>query len=269
VLELPRSARLAAWGTAVLAGDAAIDDAVRAVTQDDEPHEVQLDPDRASPGIGLGGLLRHFAELQVPGLRVVLPAPGDPLGLPGPPEFNALALEAGECVLTAPASRGWAAELGSPGGLIPLVTAFGSQWEPGALVTWSLHSVGQARMTVLGNLAEAERELRAALVTATAALTRLDVARWREDAAERVAAVRDGGLPRGALPPSAPARSVQVLATAARVRAIVELAAEDDGAAVSGYEAQQRAQTLRGLAVVSRRAMAAAVNGLMDARLEP
>jgi hypothetical protein len=136
-------------------------------------------------------------------------------------------------------------------------------------VTWSLHPVRRLRLTAAAGLGEAERELREALATATDALTRLDVARWREDAADRVAAVRQGGLPRGALPPSAPPRSVQVLATAARVRAIVELATEDDGAAVSGYEAQQRAQTLRGLAGVSRRAMAAAVNGLLEPRLGP
>ena len=264
MLELPRSARLAAWGTAVLVGDATIGDAVRAVTQDDEPHTVYLDPDPDSPAIDLRALLEHFGEVQVPGLRVVLPAPGDPLGLPGPPEFNTLALEAGECVLTEPVTKGWAAELGSHGGLVPVVTVFGSQWEPGAMVSWSLRPVQPLRVTATASLAEAERELREALATATDALTRLDVARWRDDAADRVAAVRDGGLPRGALPPSAPPRSVQVLATAARVRAIVELAAEDDGAAVTGYEAQQRAATLRGLAAVSRRAMAAAVNGLLE-----
>jgi hypothetical protein len=273
VLELPRSARLAAWGTAVLAGDATIGDAVRAVSQDDEPHSVHLDvhlePGARSPGIDLRQLFDHLAQVRVPGLRLVLPAPGDPLGLPGPPDFNALALEAGECVLTEPVTDGWAAELESHGGLVPEVTVFGSQWEPGAMVSWSLHPVRPMRVTVTAGLAEAERELRQALATATEALTRLDVARWRDDAADRVAAVRDGGLPRSALPPSAPARSVQVLVTAARVRAIVELAAEDDGAAVTGYEAQQRAQTLRELAAVSRRAMAAAVNGMLEPRPAP
>jgi len=268
VLDLPRSARLAAWGTAVLAGDAGIDDAVRAVTQDDEPHAVLLDPDPDVPGIGLRDLLWHFVEAGVTGLRVVLPAPGDPLGLPGPPAFNTLALEAGECVLTQPA-QGREGDLDRHGGLVPTVMQFGSQWEPGAMVTWSLYPVRPLHLTAAAGLAEAERELREALATATDALTRLDVARWREDAADRVAAVRQGGLPRGALPPSAPPRSVQVLATAARVRAIVELATEDDGAAVSGYEAQQRAQTLRGLAGVSRRAMAAAVNGLLEPRFGP
>jgi hypothetical protein len=79
-----------------------------------------------------------------------------------------------------------------------------------------------------------------------------------------VAAVRDGGLPDGALPPSAPGRPARVLATAARVRALGDLAAGADGGAVSGYEVAQRTQTLRALAGVSRRAMAAAVNGMLE-----
>jgi hypothetical protein len=265
VLELPRSVRLAAWGTAVLTGTADLEAAVRAVTLDDEPHEVNLHPDEPLAAVvGLADLLGQLADVEVPGLRVVLPAPGDVLGLPGPAGFNQAAVDAGECVLTEPVTEGWAAELGSRGGIVPTVTAFGSRWEPGAMVTWTVHPVGPPRTAVHASLAEAERELREALLSATDALARLDVARWRDDAADRVAAVRDGGLPDGALPPSAPGRTARVLATAARVRAIVDLAAEDDGAAVSGYEVQQRAQTLRDLAGVSRRAMAAAVNGMLE-----
>jgi hypothetical protein len=40
--DLPRSAALAAWGSAVLAGTAAIDDAVTAVQGSDLPHAVDL-----------------------------------------------------------------------------------------------------------------------------------------------------------------------------------------------------------------------------------
>ncbi|HEY6794989.1 MAG TPA: hypothetical protein VI248_09945, partial [Kineosporiaceae bacterium] len=84
-----------------------------------------------------------------------------------------------------------------------------------------------------------------------------------------VTAVRDGALPTGALPPSAPGRTARVLATAARVRAIVELATEDDGAAVTGHEARARAAALRELDAVSRRALAAAVNGMLEPRARP
>jgi hypothetical protein len=266
VLELPRSVRLAAWGTAVLGGRAPVEAAVRAVTLDDEPHTVTSAEDLLGlpGGTGLAAVLGRLTDLGVPGLRVVLPAPGDVAGLPGPPPVNSAAVAAGECVLTEPVAQGWAADLAAPLALVPEVTAFGSAWEPGAMVEWAVHRVNPPRVTVVGSLAEAERQLREALVAATETLARLDVARWRDDAADRVAAVRDGSLPTGALPPSAPGRTARVLAMAARVRAIVELAAEDDGAAVSGYEAQQRSAALRDLDGVSRRALAAAVNGMLE-----
>jgi hypothetical protein len=273
VLQLPRSVRLAAWGTAFLRGEEDLADAVRAVTGDDEPHRVDLgDEGGAERFIDLDEELGTLREMQVPGLRVVLPVPGDVLGLPGPPAFNQAALAAGECVLTEPVTTGRAAEIpgghGSrgPGALVPQVTEFGSAWEPGAMVTWTRHPVTSRRVTVLGSLSEAERELREALVSATETLRRMDVARWREDAADRIAAVRDGGLPRGALPGSAPPRCVRVLGTAVRVRAVVRLAAEDDGAAVNAHEMERRTRTLRELDAVCRRAMTAAVQGMRHSR---
>jgi hypothetical protein len=262
VLVLPRSARLAAWGTAVLGSGVDPALAVTAITSDDEPHEVTAEIEVAAvlglPAKGglaelLASLLRHGA----PSLRVALPASGDLLGLPGPPTFNEAAVEAGECVLVGEGP-------GPAIGIVPKVTEFGSVYEPGAMVSWQAHAVGRRRVTDLGSVAEADRELRTALTDATAELSRLDIARWREDAADRVAAIRDGGLERGMLPPTTPRRCIRVLATAARVRAIVELASEDDGAAVTGLEAARRAEALRQLDAVSRRAMVAAVNGLLD-----
>jgi hypothetical protein len=262
VLVLPRSARLAAWGTAVLASGVEAALAVKAVTGDDEPHEVNAEVEvSAVLGLaekcGLSELLNSLIRHGAPSLSVALPAPGDVLGLPGPPTFNAAALEAGECVLVGQGP-------GPAIGIVPQITEFGSVYEPGAMVNWQAYAVGRRRVTDLGSVAEADRELRTALTDATTELARLDIARWRDDAADRVAAIRDGGLERGMLPPSTPRRVVRVLATAARVRAIVELATEDDGAAVTGHEALRRAGALRGLDAVSRRAMAAAVNGILD-----
>ncbi|HEY6795597.1 MAG TPA: hypothetical protein VI248_13040, partial [Kineosporiaceae bacterium] len=171
MLELPRSVRLAAWGTAVLGGQATVDAAVRAVTLDDEPHTVRSDDGQLAlgPAAGLADVLGRLVELGVPGLRVVLPAPGDLAGLPGPPRLNVAALAAGECVLTEPVVQGWAAEFASPLGLVPLVSAFGSRWEPGAMVEWEVHSANPPRAGAVGSLAEAERGLREALLTATEA----------------------------------------------------------------------------------------------------
>lgn len=246
---MPRSVRLAAWGTAVLRGESGVSAAVAAVTRDDEPHDV-------------GGLAEasDLATLLtwLPGrstsMRVALPVPGDVGALPGPSSFNLEALDSGECALADPGV-----------GMVPVVTEFGSEWEPGAMVTWHVHEVSSRRTSEWGSLGEAERALAQALREATEVLATLDVARWRDDAATRILSVRDGALPRDVLPPSSDPRAVRVLGTAARVRAIVALAAEDDGAAISGWEAHRRAEALIGLDGVARRAMAAAV----DASLAP
>ncbi|WP_432485045.1 hypothetical protein [Kineococcus esterisolvens] len=260
MLDLPRSARLAAWGTGVLTGAAGLDAAVAAVVRDDEPHAVRWAADAPGPRTGpprsedLAGLLAALAAAGCGPLLLALPVPGDPGALPGPAAVNVAALEAGECVL---------AEV--PGGparwaLVPEVTDFGSVWEPGAMVTWSVLGAAPRRAPESSSVADSERELRLALATATRALASLDVARWREDAADRITAVRDGGLARDALPPGTAPRAARVLQTAARVLAIVELAAEDDGAAVTSFEATSRAQALREVAQVARRAVVAAVN---------
>jgi hypothetical protein len=272
VLQVPRSARLAAWGTAALRAQVSVQDAVRAVVDDDEPHTVDV----AGHAAGLPDLLGVLATRGVRELRVVLPAPGDVLGLPGPPAFNALALEAGECVLAddddtssgsalGPTSGPVPSPVGETGtGIVPHLEQFGSVWEPGTLVSWTVHATLRRRVTHVGSLAEADRELRQALAEATTTLSTLDVARWRDDAAAAIADVRSGVLSRTALPPTAPPRALAVLATAARVRAIVELATQDDGAAISGWEATQRAEALRGLDAVARRGIVAAVNAALE-----
>lgn len=256
MLDVPRSLRLAAWGGAVLRGSEPVGAAAAAVTGQDEPHVVAWPAEEAS-GAGadrLEDLITVLGAMGATGLRVALPAPGDVLGLPGPAPFNAAALEAGECVLT----DGTASALG----VVPEVTEFGSAWETGYLVVWRVRPVATRPASDVGSLPDAERTLRTAMAEATEELGRLDVARWRDDAAERIAMIRDGGLERGVLPPSAAPRCVRVLATALRLRAIVDLATQDDGGAVNAYEAQRRADALRGLDGVARRAMVAAVNDL-------
>ena len=253
---LPRSALLAAWGGAVLAGGVARERAVRAIQADDEPHAVELVGDLPLGRCeDLAALVSGLRDLGVSGLRVVLPAPGDALGLPGPAEVNAEAIETGECVLTVG---------GPPLAMVPYVEEFGSAYETGYQVTWRVHATDQLQVTDIGSLAEAERSLREALMQATAALGDLDVARWRPDAAERIASLRSGRGPTGLLPPDSPPRSARVVDLAWRVRSIIELASEDDGAAVSGWEATRRAEALRGLDQVGRRALVAAINAPLE-----
>ena len=87
VLDIPRSARLATWGTAWLQGRASVAEVVRAVTGDDEPHMVESG-DVLPAAADLSGLLAGLKDAGVRALRVVLPVPGDPVGLPGPPRVQ-------------------------------------------------------------------------------------------------------------------------------------------------------------------------------------
>lgn len=253
--SLPRSALLAVWAGPALAQPARREAVVRAVQGADEPHAVELVGDLPLPPCaGLPELLGALGGIGVRGLRLVLPAPGDPVGLPGPAYVNAEAIEAGECVLT----------VGGPSlALVPEVEEFGSVYETGHLVTWRVHATLAAGDDGPG-VTEAEHALRAALVRANAALDDLDVASWRPDAAEQIQALRCGHGPATLLPPGLLPRAVRVLDLAWRVRGIVELASADDGAAVSAWQAQRRAQALRELDDVGRRALAAAVNAAHD-----
>lgn len=236
-LDLPRSVILALW-----LQDGTPD--VARVIGDDEPHAVvgghYEDLDGLLAGLGGGG-----------GVTAVLPAPGDPLV--GPREATA----AGECVLVHDD------DAGTDLAIVPEIHRFGSVLEPGATVVWRTHAVEDWRTTfqaAVGSLDDAERGLREGLVLATQALVQLDVARWRPDAAERIVAIRDGALPTARLPrelAGSPQR-LRVLQQAARLRAIVDLAAQDEGGAVNLWQADQRTAALRDVDRLARRAMSAA-----------
>ncbi len=250
---LPRSALLSLWAGPVLAGRANSGALVRVVQGDDEPHEVAVaDADGLAP-LAVPGrlpeLLQTLREQRVRALRLVLPVPGDPSALPGPREVNEVAVDAGECLVTVG---------GPPLVLVPEVYEFGSAYEPGHQVIWRVMDCSQPVSPLVTTVGEAERELREALLRATDVLSRLDVTSWRDDAAERIEGLRSGGV--DALPQSTPPRAARVLDLAWRVRSIVELAREDHGGSVTGWEAGQRDDELRRLDHVSRRALVAAVN---------
>ena len=250
---LPRAAVLALWAGPALAGRVDAAALLRAVQGDDEPHEVAAaDADGLAPLPTPGRLpelLATLREQHVRALRLVLPVPGDPSALPGPPAVNEVAIEAGECLVTVG---------GPPLVLVPEVYEFGSVYEVGHQVTWQVQDCAPPVVPLSTTVGEAERELREALLRATDTLHELDLARWRPDAAERIEGLRRGGDL--AWPSSTPPRAARVLDLAWRVRSIVELAREDDGAAVNGWEATRRDDELRQLESVCRRAVVAAVN---------
>ncbi len=289
MLDLPRSARLVAWAAQVGAGAPIPPALITAVTGTDEPHTVALAPEGPSelpesrsgaaqgspagtfqtPANDLGTLLGALRADGFTHFRLVLPVPGDVAGLPGPASFNAAALEAGEAVVAhrpGPFPGGpSSAAVAGPGapfgwGLVPEITRFGSALEPGALVCWSVHPVGEHRVPRFADLGEAEEQVALALREAAAELAALDVARWRPEAAERLADLRSGQLPRWALPPGLPGPVVRLITQALRLRALVALAAEDDGGAVDGHGTRRRRELLRDLDSVCRAAVATALS---------
>jgi hypothetical protein len=251
---VPRSARLVAWGGAVLTGHASPDDAVDHIVGDDHPHRVAGLPGEDAP-VGLALAIGRLRTLGVGGLRLALPAPGDACGLPGPPEFNAVAVEAGEAALT----RG-----GEPLGLVPAVTQVAGRDS----VLWHVHHVAFAAAAG-DSLADAERLLTETMRDVTARLVTLDVARGGPDVERRLAELRrtdpaDTKPP--PLAPNYPPSARRILSLALRLQAIAELAAADSGAAVSAGEMQARTALLRELDPVTRRAVMAAANAPLEPR---
>lgn len=258
LLEPPRSILLALWLHGVGAGAVPVRAAVRAVQGDDEPHTVTGADDLVEPGGTLDALVAAWA-VGDRAAAAVLPVPGDPSGTPS--VVGDLALDAGECVLAHCGGRSWAA--------VPEVIAFGSVHDTGHLVTWQVREVPDWRAAlpgVVGTLAEAEQAMRQALIEAAQALADLDVSRWREDAADTIAALRSTDDPGWPLPAGTPPRAVRVLSTAVRLRTIVELATADDGGAINLWQADQRSAALRHVDHAARRAMAAATFSASSAR---
>ncbi|MFR0356512.1 hypothetical protein [Streptomyces sediminimaris] len=257
MLSEPRSGRLAAWGNALFAGLVSPDDAVLTIVGDDAVHRMEGLPGESGP-VGLTLALGRLRALGVTGLRVALPAPGHPLGLSGPPEFNARAMEAGEAVLC----------YGAPFGLVPEVHGAGPEGDVHVEVVWHCLPVREAPPADVPSLGEAERELAEALREATEALSRLDVAASGPVAEAAIDAYRSRAE-RGqeVLAPGYPQRAVRVLELARRIGLLVSLARENGhGGAVSSAEMAARAEALRPVERVGRRAQVAAYNSVVEER---
>lgn len=240
--------RLTPWIRAWRAGLVPFDDAAETLT--DGTDHVVLDMPGSWQEESLREALARFATLRPDQIRLVLPAPGDPRGLPGPGPFTGAALVAGEGIV--------AGEVG----LVPepreYTSGSGDTW---LAITWRAYPVPAGPVPVeLVTPSEAEAELATALAESTDALARLDVARWRPELAPALTALRRGGgtadLPTGYDP-----RSRRLYARAGVLDRVLALAEHDEpGGAVNAYEANQRSAALRPLATACRRALVAACN---------
>jgi len=249
-LAVRRSARFVAWVRAWRAGLIPYDEVADEIGGDEE--HVVGDAPGTWTDISLREGLTIFSKVHPDGIRLVLPAPGDPRGLPGPGHaFTGAALVAGEGVVT------------DALGLVPEVTVHTSgSGDVFSTVLWRCYPLPGApvRTPDEPTTAEAEGDLATALAEATARLMRLDVARWRPELAGALATLRgrDFGCE---LPPVYDPRARRLFARATvldRVLALADHAAP--GGAVNLHEAQQRDEALRPLLAACRRALVAACN---------
>ena len=246
-MAVRRSTRFVTWVRAWRAGLVPYEEVALEIAEDEEHLAV------GTPGIWtevpLGEILSTFAPLHPDQIRVVLPVPGDPRGLPGPGELSAAALIAEE------------AALAGRYGLVPEVrkhkSGSGDLFET---VLWRAYELPTEPTGPDLNVAEAEGDLNAALAEATAQLARLDVAQWRPELASALATLRRPDSVAD-LPPGYDARARRLYARATVLDGVLALAGQSaPGGAVTGFEARQRDEALRPLLTACRRALTAAVN---------
>ncbi|MSW71345.1 MAG: hypothetical protein F2829_14950 [Actinobacteria bacterium] len=220
---MPHSATLAWWLTAWLRGHEQTDHVLDVLAEDTHLLEG-------------GSALDLLARTRAGGATyagLALPVDGDPLGLGGPRDFNAAALEAGQAVVAGGL------------GLVPV--------EQGETVQWQVFEAGPRQLPDVG---EADRGLRETLVSTAGDLADLDVAKWRPEAADALMNLHH--RPALEAPLGTPPRCADLAARGLQAWAIVDLALDDDGGALSSYEVQRRAGLLQPLGRAARRAVVAA-----------
>lgn len=240
-----RAARLVAWGNAFASGWTSLDDAAEHAAGADAWHRVDGLPggDDVSLAVALGRLTVSGAV----GFRLTLPVPGDVSDLPGPLDFNVEALASGEAVLLD----------GLAGGLVPTVVQHAAGSSAPA-VRWRL--VATTPTTARGpSLAEADRALAGAVREATTALRELDVAGMGPETAAALSDLRTGPTA-VELPPGYSARAHDVLRRAHWLLAVLALADDDSGSAVSASQLGARSERLAGVSRAARIAIVAAHN---------
>jgi hypothetical protein len=247
-VEVRPCVRLVPWIRAWRAGLVPYDDVAEAL-DDASEHTVSGLPGSWQE-VSLRAALATFSRVSPADVRLVLPAPGDPRGLPGPGPFTSAALEAEEGILVGDV------------GLVPEPQEYrsgsGDTWQA---ITWHVHPLPPHRVPAeLAVPAEAEVELATALSEATSALAALDVARWRPELAPALRALRRGAGTAD-LPTGYDQRSRRLYARAGVLDRVLALASHDaPGAAVNAFEANQRSAALKPLATACRRALVAACN---------
>lgn len=239
-IDSPVSATLVSWGNAWLTGHAGLDDAVDRLERTDGPQVV------VSAATGESTLRVFLLDRKREGLdalRLALPAPGDPLGLTGPPAFNGVAVDARQAVIAVLPGRCL--------GLVPTADRRGSSYSG---VRWTVHEASTTPPD-LPSLPEAEQALTTAMRAATEALLAIE-----GPAQGFPASVHE--VTESTLAPGYAGRAHRVGALVARLTLALRLA-EERG--LTAGQITTRAEALRDLDRAVRRARIAAHHAIIRA----
>ena len=267
------STSLSVWANAWLAGRAAPDDVLDALSAWAPVQSVAAHDAVVASNIGLswpdacdGGaaallqLVRGAgASAAGDGIRPVFPVPGDVRGLPAGTTFAQEAILAGEAVLIGSANAT------APVGLVPAYSEDADD-DYAAELCWTVFPLTSMPMTEQHDLGDAEYSLRSAVRTAAEALGSTG-SRWAdygvEDPRLRVEQMMEAVLLHR-IPDHAPTRAVRVLQSAAHVEAIITVSVDLLTASAQSSAAVQRAvDTVAPLTTVVRSARSAAVTEIL------
>lgn len=284
------SVSLSVWTNAWLAGQAAPDDVLDALSDWAPVHSVAAYDAVAAGRTGLPwpdidgtGAMTLLQTVRTatgprnaegwsgrPSLALALPVPGDVRGLPAGSQFQADALDVGEAVLVRAAD-------GTAIGLVPSFEC-DDYADPDAdpdqdfdkgvafpqTLLWSVYSLPEFAVCDHIDLGEAEYALRSAVRSAAEALGGLSISAGGDDPRALVEEVLHAqGHHR--VPEHAPDRAVRVLSTAAHVDAIITVSSDVAPISTqSASEARIADSALRPLASVVRAARAAAVSAILN-----
>lgn len=273
------SVSLSVWANAWLAGAAAPDDVLDALSQWAPRHSVTAYDSVAAGRTGLpwpdlldAGSVSLLQTLRtaaaptgsVPPIGVALPVPGDVRGLPAGSQFQRDAVAAGESIIVT----------GDPSAAIGLVPEFDydevdeeAEMDPDpCALSWTVYSVPGATPVEHQDLGDAEYSLRSAVRSAADALGALRAGAASMDVDDPrglVEQILESGR-RHRVPDNAPTRALRVLENAAHVDAIISVSSGLLPIGLhSSTEVQIANDALRPLTGVVRSARIAAVTAIL------
>ena len=275
------SVSLSVWANAWLAGHAAPDDVLDALSIWAPIHSVTAYDAVAAgrtglpwPDVDAAGAMSLLQTVRTaagrrgdgpppsgPAIGLTLPVTGDVRGLPAGTQFQRDALDVGEAIVVRPPA-------GEAIGLVPEFECRDDEDENPApeitVLSWSVYSLPDTPAPDHLDLGDAEHALRSTVRSAAEALGNLQPAPGCENPRVLVEELlQAGGLHR--VPDHAPDRALRVLATAAHVDAIITVSSGPTPIAMQSTSEERIADAaMRPLATVVRAARTAAVSAILQ-----